>query len=287
MNRGKRLLFAAMTAALGLGLLTGTSAASPSGPPPGDPGALVVGGTPVPNGKYPFMATMQDARRGPTAYNRHRCGGSLVGPRVVLTAAHCVEGYTTETIKNVSVIVGRTQLSATQGEERAVAGFEIHDKYAADGSYDVALLFLTTPITTIKPIQLVTPGTDALERPGRLVTGIGWGNMEAQPGFPGGGVVNRPDRLQEVDVPIVSNDECAVSYPDTSDRDLCAGRTGKDTCQGDSGGPLFVSLPSRNTFIQVGVVSRGQGCAAIGYPGVYAKLSNVEIGEYISPRARS
>ncbi|MBP2478799.1 secreted trypsin-like serine protease [Crossiella equi] len=266
---------------LGLGLLSGTSASAS----PGDDPGVVVGGTPVADGKYPFMATLQDDRRGPTAFDRHRCGGSLVGPRVVLTAAHCVTIYNAETVKHLSVTVGRTQLSASQGESRQVVAVDIHEKYAQDGSYDVALLFLATPITTIKPIQLVTPGTDALERPGRLVTGIGWGNTEAQPGFPGGGVTVRPDRLQEVDVPIVSNDECAVSYPETSDRDLCAGRTGKDTCQGDSGGPLFVSLPSRNTFIQVGVVSRGFGCAATGYPGVYAKLSNTEIGTYISPRA--
>ncbi|GAA2781377.1 S1 family peptidase [Crossiella cryophila] len=271
---------AVLAATLGVVATAGVSAAAPP-KNPGDPGALVVGGTPVPDGKYPFMATLQDARFGPTPYDRHNCGGTLVGPRVVLTAAHCVAFYTPETISNLSVIVGRTQLSMNQGEERKVRFAQVHPKYKTDGSYDIALLSLDLPITTIKPVQLVTPGTDALERPGRIVTGIGWGNTEAQTGFPGGGVVNYPDRLQEVDVPLISNDECAVSYPDTSDRDLCAGKSGKDTCQGDSGGPLFVSLPSRNTFIQIGVVSRGRGCAALGFPGVYAKLSHEEIGGWI------
>ncbi|MGW0523174.1 S1 family peptidase [Crossiella sp. NPDC003009] len=271
---------AVLAATLGVVATAGAAAAAPPNNP-GDPGALVVGGTPVPDGKYPFMVTLQDARFGPTAYDRHNCGGTLVGPRVVLTAAHCVAGYTPETLPSLTVIAGRTQLSMNQGEERKVRFVTVHPKYKADRSYDIALLSIDQPITTIKPIQLVTPGTDALERPGRLVTGIGWGNTEAQPGFPGGGVVNYPDRMQEVDVPLISNDECAVSYPETSDRDLCAGKTGKDTCQGDSGGPLFVSLPSRNTFIQIGVVSRGRGCAAHGFPGVYSKLSNEELGGWI------
>ncbi|MBP2478800.1 secreted trypsin-like serine protease [Crossiella equi] len=268
---------AVLAATLGVVATAGAAAAAP---PPGDPG-IIVGGQPVTDGKYPFMVTLQDARFGPTAYDRHNCGGTLIGPRVVLTAAHCVEFYTPETLGNLSVIVGRTQLSANQGEARKVRFTSIHPKYAEDGSYDIALLSLDAPVTTVKPVQLVTPGTDALERPGRIVTTAGWGNTEPQPGFPGGGVTNYPDRMQEVDVPILSNDECAVSYPETSDRDLCAGRTGKDSCQGDSGGPLFVSLPARNTFIQVGVVSRGIGCAATGFPGVYAKLSHPELGGWI------
>jgi secreted trypsin-like serine protease len=139
-------------------------------------------------------------------------------------------------------------------------------------------------VTGIQPVQLATPGTDALERPGRVVTGIGWGNTVQQEPFPGGGVFVGPDRLQEVNVPIVSDDECEISYDGAVEPayEVCAGRTGKDTCQGDSGGPIFAAIPNSTRVIQIGVTSWGFGCGAPGYPGVYAQLSNEEAGAFIA-----
>jgi secreted trypsin-like serine protease len=67
-----------------------------------------------------------------------------------------------------------------------------------------------------------------------------------------------------------------------ADYEVCAGRTGKDTCQGDSGGPLFTAVPGSNRIVQIGVTSWGIGCAAPGFPGVYAQLSNEEAGDFIS-----
>ena len=49
---------------------------------------------------------------------------------------------------------------------------------------------------------------------------------------------------------------------------ICAGEAGKDSCQGDSGGPMTCSGK------HCGIVSWGYGCAAAGYPGVYAETSN-------------
>ncbi|XP_037801279.1 trypsin-1-like [Penaeus monodon] len=81
---------------------------------------------------------------------------------------------------------------------------------------------------------------------------------------------SQPNQLMEVTVPILDPSCWGQSV---TERMLCAGypKGGKDTCQGDSGGPLCVKESSK--FVQVGVVSFGDGCAKPGSPGVYARVT--------------
>ncbi|SDY18755.1 Trypsin [Lysobacter sp. yr284] len=248
----------------------------------------IIGGIDVNNGKYPFMVTVQlKLLGGDNAYDNHWCGGSLISRYLVLTAAHCVAGFEAA---DFSVVAGRTALkNDAQGVKAEIGSAYVHPKYlAGDGGYDVAILVLKTPIDKIKPVALVSAGTDALERPGTALTNIGWGNTIQQNPFPpGGNGVRQPNRLQEVQLPVVSYAECAYAYRNSNmlssaALDLCAGRTGKDACQGDSGGPLFVALPGDKNFLQVGVVSRGAGCGATGYPGVFTRVANEEISAFIA-----
>jgi len=159
-----------------------------------------------------------------------------------------------------------------------VAAIDIHPRWdPVNLSFDVAVVHLASAITGIKPIMLVTPGTDALERPGTLATVTGWGNTIAQPAGPGPGGIHYPDRMQEAQVPIVSRPECQTVYGNAGApidaTMLCAGRTNLDTCQGDSGGPLFFKAVGGG-FIQAGITSWGNGCGATGWPGVYTRLGN-------------
>lgn len=252
------------------------------------PSTRIIGGKPVTEGQYPFQAALLIESIGDTDYQRQYCGGSLISPFHVLTAAHCVDFIGDEPgqfpVSDLRVVVGRTVLSSDTGERREVAGIEIHPKWNPDlFSHDAAVITLAAPITNIRPVLLVTPGTDTLERPGTRATVSGWGNTIAQPA--GGGLSNYPDNMQEAKVPIVSRPECKTAYGAfdlTIDNTmLCAGQTNKDTCQGDSGGPLFFKATGSPDFIQAGITSWGIGCGGTGFPGVYTRLGNRNVGNFV------
>jgi secreted trypsin-like serine protease len=81
-----------------------------------------VGGTAVPNGKYKFQAALLALSFGSNDFERQCCGGSLITPFEVLTAAHCVELVGDEPgqlpVSDLRVVVGRTVLTSTQGQKR-------------------------------------------------------------------------------------------------------------------------------------------------------------------------
>lgn len=257
-----------------------------------DPGPTIVGGTAVPDGKYEFQAALLGRTFGDDDLQRQFCGGSLISSFQVLTAAHCVDfigsgpGHALR-LRDLRVVVGRTVLTSSDGYKRKAAFIDIHPRWdPVSFRFDVAVITMRRPIDSIEPMQLVTPGTDALERPGTVLIGTGWGNTVAQPVGPGPGGVHYPNRLREVSLRLTSATECATAYTfhGITDVDirtmLCAGRTGRDTCQGDSGGPLFLPAVTGG-YVQLGITSWGYGCAATGYPGVYTKLSNLRIGNFI------
>jgi len=79
--------------------------------------------------------------------------------------------------------------------------------------------------------------------------------------------------LREVTYPVITNQRCATMYSGITSRMLCAYEPGKDSCSGDSGGPFFVTQGSE--ILQIGIVSWGIGCAGVGAPGVYTRVSTI------------
>lgn len=235
----------------------------------------IIGGTGVTNDQYPFMAALL-LNSGPES-GMQFCAGTLYKPNVILTAAHCVTGRDPE---GVSVAVGRTVLSNTQqGQVRAAVSFKIHPRYdqsdpRSEESYDMALIELDKPVEGITPVQMPTPGTDALIRPGAQAVVAGWGLTDDV-------LEHSPDRMQQVTVPILSQAECQASYGSdefNTEIDICAGLAGKGSCRGDSGGPLLRKIPGREVPIQIGIVSRGgENCATQEEPGIYTSLSSKEL----------
>ena len=224
--------------------------------------AQVVGGTAVPDGKYPFVAALLDERRPGDDYDEQFCGGTLIDQDSVLTAAHCVVGMSAAALE---VTVGRTVLSSDQGQKRKVTNIFIHPRYNGNSSnaYDAAVLKLRRSVSGIAPIKRAAASQDYLERPGRYATVAGWGNTIKQPAN-GCWLVcdsNYPDRMREARVPLVSDADAKEAYGRSyvSKLMVAAGREGKDTCQGDSGGPLFAKTSSgpRQIGIQTAAITAG------------------------------
>lgn len=223
------------------------------------PGAVaapqpIVGGTTTTTTAYPFMMQITDASQ------NQFCGGTLVAANKVVTAAHCMVGETTSSVR---VIGGRTYLNGTNGTVSKVSKIWINPDYTdATNGDDVAVLTLSTSMsyTTASYVASTDTGVYATGATARI---IGWGTTSESG--------SSSNQLRTATVPIVSNSSCAGSYGSdfvASDM-VCAGYTngGTDTCQGDSGGPLLIG------GVLAGITSWGNGCAEAGYPGVYTRLT--------------
>ena len=96
-----------------------------------------------------------------------------------------------------------------------------------------------------------------------------------------------PDTLQKAQVPITTDAYCSNAYSSfEAQTQICAGypQGGVDTCQGDSGGPMF-GRNAAGALRVVGATSYGEGCARPGKPGVYARVGDDTLREWIRSQA--
>lgn len=237
----------------------------------------IVGGEEAEPGAWPWQVALISTGSDP--YLGQFCGGTLIDKEWVLTAAHCAELFTAAQIE---VAAGVHNLADPEpGFQRlGVQRIIMHPNYnAATYNFDIALLQLDPPAVLGQPagglpVATIAPvAADIGTLAGIMSTVTGWGNRAGQPD-PGG--TDFPETLHQVDLPIISDSHCRLTYgTNLTDNMLCAGydEGGKDSCQGDSGGPLMIFDETNQRWLQAGVVSWGFGCAAPGNPGVYTRVS--------------
>ncbi|OFZ18548.1 MAG: hypothetical protein A2X94_17680 [Bdellovibrionales bacterium GWB1_55_8] len=224
-----------------------------------DFGARIVGGEPALEGEFPYIVSLQE-------YSDHFCGGTLIRPDWVLTAAHCAEDLSETEAVLGSVWIG----DPSEGERHQITQVLVHPKFKPGDSYDYdfALLKLDHP----SRFKSLTPNLDSgigPQTPQMLAMVAGWGATREN------GIISL--NLQKVAVPLVARERCDQAYPGKiTDRMICAGYEsgGKDACRKDSGGPLILRFGSGEPVL-AGVVSFGIGCARPGLFGVYGRVSSV------------
>lgn len=216
----------------------------------------IVGGSQSEVGEFPYYVDLAI------------CGGSLIAPDVVLTAAHC------GSFIGERVIVGAFKYGSTNnGAVKVKVVDEVKHPWYNDWNLknDFLLLKLARPVTIPNPNNVVLSVNEEPSTPvsGEDLTVLGLG-VTSSGGW-------SPSKLRDVVVKAVSTYKCnrpkryggAVAW-----NMFCAGDPdgGKDSCQGDSGGPIVKKVG--NQHIQVGVVSWGIGCGRKSKPGVYARVSS-------------
>ncbi len=257
----------------------------------------IVGGTETTIAEWPWQVALAvndeiDPRDG---FQRQFCGGTLVAPTVVITAAHCLfdsRGPGTRfntSPNNFEVFAGRTTLSSSQGQAIDFANFffpvvgggnapagtatPLYDP-SQDEDHDFVVVQLESQASAGIPIKVAGATEEPTWAAGQPAFITGWGDQQS-------GAGNFPDNLREGRVQVIADSTCNAAYTAAlfhASTMVCAGLPGGgvDTCQGDSGGPLVVPI-SGGGFRLVGDSSFGVGCALAQFPGVYGRLADNEV----------
>ncbi|XP_026671746.1 uncharacterized protein LOC108627588 isoform X2 [Ceratina calcarata] len=227
-------------------------------------------------GEYPWQVAI--LKKDPTE-SVYVCGGTLISPRHILTAAHCVKTYAA---RDLRVRLGEWDVNHDVEFypyiERDVSSVNVHPEFYAGTLYnDIAILRIDHEVDFqknphISPACLPDKRDDFTRN--RCWT-TGWGKDAF------GDFGKYQNILKEVDVPIVNNQICEQQMRRTRlgpgfnlhPGFICAGgEEGKDACKGDGGGPMVCERNGR--WQLAGVVSWGIGCGQPGVPGVYARVSH-------------
>uniref|UniRef100_A0A3Q3XDI1 Plasminogen n=1 Tax=Mola mola TaxID=94237 RepID=A0A3Q3XDI1_MOLML len=217
----------------------------------------IVGGCESKPHSWPWQISLRNSQ------GVHFCGGTLIDPQWVLTAAHCLESSPRPGAYRVVLGIHKEEAREPSRQDRYLEKLVLGPNRA-----DIALLKLQIPaLINDKVLPICLPEKDYIVPSGTECYVTGWGETR---GTKGEGL------LKEAGFPVIENKVCnRPSYLNNRVRDheMCAGTIegGTDSCQGDSGGPLVCS--SQNNFVLQGVTSWGLGCANALKPGVYARVS--------------
>ncbi|MFI5757822.1 serine protease [Streptomyces sp. NPDC051569] len=255
-------------------------------PVPAAADSVVIGGQPVRATDSPWAVALSSRSRFGAARAGQFCGGVVVAPTKVLTAAHCmgrdVLGAAPGELPDLRVIAGRERLRGGGGQEVAVRSVRVDPAYDPNtNASDMAVLTLSEALPEGYAIRPAEPG-DPASAPGTAAEVYGWGDTSGRGAY--------AYALRSAPVTVLPDASCERAYPGSSggryeaSTMLCAGdpQGGHDACQGDSGGPLVAQGRL------IGLVSWGSGCGRAGSPGVYARVTTAmrPVAEALGTRAR-
>ncbi|XP_074060579.1 complement factor D [Macrotis lagotis] len=207
----------------------------------------------------PYMASIQ-------VHGEHQCGGFLLNEWWVLSAAHCVEEISPESVR---VLLGAHSLTQPEPSKHLyeVRNLFPHPESSSDNIYhDILLIQLSEKATLGPAVQPLPYQRDARDIPGGTFCSVaGWGIISH--------TGRKPDKLQQVDLPIMDRAVCnqRIYYDnEITDKMICAESRRKDACKGDSGGPIVCN------GVAEGIVtsSRSRVCGNWKKPGIYTKIAS-------------
>jgi secreted trypsin-like serine protease len=231
-----------------------------------DSKVTIVGGKPLEDSPA-WVASLRHPKWG------HFCGGSIIAPGVVLTAAHCF--LSIKDYKDISVYLGLSHLEdikKNQIRATAIKKVVLHPRFTGEDESrrnDIALIFLkSAPWINSENILPTNSFPDFPHRNTKRLRVYGMGDQH--PLLP-----IRDGKLHFAQVPNIPLAECRKfrGYQAVPASVICAGEEdgGPDTCTGDSGGPMTAFLNGKE--ILIGVTSWGEGCGEPEMPTIYTRVS--------------
>ncbi|MEO8688045.1 MAG: trypsin-like serine protease [Solirubrobacteraceae bacterium] len=253
------------------------------------PEPRIVNGTEAAQGEYPAQGFLQINLDADPAYEAF-CGGTLVGSRQFLTAAHCATDDLGLPLPAAAfrIRLGNVDRTPTTPDEYFVTNNDVNGAYNSETFQNDSAMFTLDRPANYEPMRVVGDNEDSLWAPGTIARIIGWGTLCSS-------TCGSSDLLRKADVPIIPDSRCAADYPSSPDNFdpsvmVCAAdpegtppASSHDTCQGDSGGPLLV--PDGGFFAVAGITSWGVGCADPAKPGVYSRIGDQPLNGWVHSRA--
>lgn len=262
----------------------------------------IIGGTIANPRRYPFYTLVKLYL---SSGNSGFCGGTLIAPDVVLTAAHCVSFDSFDSLSSVELWVNSSSVKYSEYEYfRKALRWVAHPDYdAVEYFNDIALIFLDVPVVGVPLVLINRNASFPSDTSRNRLTAIGLGatgiNTTESP-FGNNQEYNFPDYLMQVSVNSTPMLACWKAYGRAAIRQsaICASEEGVGgTCRGDSGGPLLIPSSTVSKNVQVGITSwssgRATNCVAANLPQVYTRVSyfakwvDAKICQYSKNKPRS